>query len=114
MIQDDAVDADQAAFADGAAVQHGMVADGDIATDREWRSGIGVQRRAILDVAALADRDQLRVAPNHDIEPDACVVRDDHRSDDRRVLGDVPLLTVYRDLPFAKRIDSHVCRKNRV
>jgi hypothetical protein len=52
------LDADQAAFTYGAAMQHGLMPNRDIRSDTEGYAGVGVQHRAILDFAVGSDVDR--------------------------------------------------------
>src|SRR5690606_14860988 len=63
------VDPDQTVVADGAAVEHGLVTDRDVLAQGQRGAGVGVHDGAVLDVAVLADQDQLIVAPQHRVEP---------------------------------------------
>ena len=54
-VEHDGADADQRAVADGAAVQHALVADGDVLADDQRDALVGVQHRVVLHVAAAAD-----------------------------------------------------------
>ncbi|MOA26686.1 hypothetical protein D3C78_1474980 [compost metagenome] len=46
------------------------MADGHAGTDGQWVAHVGVHHGAVLDVAVLADQDQLVVAAQHGVEPD--------------------------------------------
>ncbi len=52
-------------------VHNRPVSHGHTRADRTGRSGIGVQHGPILDVAAAADADRVRIAAQHGTEPDA-------------------------------------------
>ena len=65
------------------------MADDAIRPDRHREAGIGVQRRVVLDLRALAELDPLVVAAQHRAEPDAGVELEPHLADQRRVLGDI-------------------------
>ncbi len=62
-IEHHCLDADQRAITDGAAVQHGLVADGDALPHRQREAGVGMQHCAFLHIAVLADTDRFVVAP---------------------------------------------------
>lgn len=94
VIKDGAVDADQAAVTDGAAVQHRHVADSDIVTNGERCAGVGVHYYAILNVAVFADADGFIVATYHYVEPDADIIFENDRADDAGIGRDVMLLSV--------------------
>src|SRR5690554_6827006 len=79
-IHDCAAHADQYAAADGAAVQQGFVADGDVvAKDQRPAAGVevagvgDVQYGAVLDAAAVADADFVHVAADDGHGPDGAV-----------------------------------------
>ena len=57
--------------ADGAAVQHHLVADRAVLADRERVAGIDMEDAAVLDIAAFADLDDVVVGPQDGAEPDA-------------------------------------------
>src|SRR5690606_28885312 len=80
---DDRAHAHQDAVAQGAAMQGGLVADGDFVADgrreavRVERAGVGdVQHPAVLDAAARADADAVHVAADHGEWPDRAVFAD--------------------------------------
>ncbi|EVT82979.1 hypothetical protein Z046_31235 [Pseudomonas aeruginosa VRFPA09] len=70
-IEDHRVDPYQAVVAHAATMQHGVVADGDALAEGQRIAHVGVHHRAVLDVAVLADMDQLVVAAQHRAKPDA-------------------------------------------
>jgi hypothetical protein len=107
-IHDQALDADQAVVADDAAVQHGEMADRDIATEGQQDAGVGVQDGAVLHVGVFADGDDVVVAAHHDVEPDAGVLLQNHRTDDGGVVGDEPVFAVKFDLAVAERVDHRI------
>jgi hypothetical protein len=63
--------ADQRAVPDGAAVQHRLMANRDIRANRHRESRIGVQHRAILNVAVRTDGDEFVVPAQYRLRPDA-------------------------------------------
>ena len=83
-------------------MQHGLVADGDVLAERERDARVGVQDRGVLDVAALADGDDVVVAAHHGVEPDARLVVQDHGADHGGVVRDEPLFAVKCYFAFAK------------
>ena len=83
--------------ADGAAVQHHVVADDAIRADLEGKAGIGMQHRVVLDLRALAELDPLVVAAQHRVEPDAGVGLEPHAPDHDRAVGD-PIAPVGRQV----------------
>ncbi len=94
VIKDGAVDADQAAVADGAAVQHHQMADSDVVAYGERCAGVGVQYCAILNVAVFADADGFDVATDYCVEPDADIIFESDRADDTGIGRDEMLLSV--------------------
>jgi len=94
VIKDGAVDADQTAVTDGAAVQHRQMADRDVVANGEWCAGVGVQHCAILNVAVGADVDGFDVATYHRVEPDTDIIFENDRADDAGIGRDEMLLSV--------------------
>src|SRR5699024_11553508 len=70
-VEDDGLDADQAVVADGATMQHGLVAHSHASADARREAGIGMHHAAVLDIRACADEQVFDVAAQHGIEPDA-------------------------------------------
>jgi len=64
------VNTDQAVVVNGAAVQHGVMADGHAGAEGQRVTHVGVHHAAVLHVAVLADQDQLVIAAQHRVEPD--------------------------------------------
>ena len=64
-IENDGADADQAAIAEGRAVDHCPVADGHIAANQHWLTWIAMEHGAILNIAAFADADAGEVPAGH-------------------------------------------------
>src|SRR6185436_3699280 len=88
MVEDRRFDAYQSALADGAPVQHDLMADGHVFFDGKAHASVGMQYAAVLDVRPFADRDEV-VVPAHDgVEPDADIVLQHHLADDRRAVRD--------------------------
>src|SRR5262249_23573873 len=96
-VEHDRTHADQAVGRNGAAVQHDVVADDAVIADRQREAGIGVQRRIVLDLRALAELDPLVVAAQHRAEPDAGIALEAHAADHARALRD-PVAAVGRQL----------------
>ncbi len=94
VIKDGAVDADQAAVAYGAAVQHHQVADSNVIAYGERCAGVGVQHCAILNVAVFADVDGFVVATYYRVEPDADIIFENDRADDAGIGRDEMLLPI--------------------
>ena len=61
--------------ADGAAVQHHLVADRAVLADRQRVAGIDMEDAAVLDIAAFADLDDVVVGPQDGAEPNAGLAR---------------------------------------
>ena len=74
--EDRGLDADEALVLDGAGVDHGHVADGDVGANREGETGVDVEDAAVLDVGAGADVDGGQVGADDGVVPDAGVVGD--------------------------------------
>src|SRR5690606_6433489 len=87
---------------DGAAVQHDLVADGDMGADSHGKAVIGVQDGAILDVGAFADDDGIVVAANDHVEPDADILGQLHRADHGGIVCDVEVVTTGFDPTLAQ------------
>ena len=102
MVHDDRADADERSVADGAAVQHRLVADRDVLPECERNAGVDVQDRGVLDVGALAEGDDVVVAADDCVEPDARLVVHDHRPDHGGVLRDEPLIAVECDFAISE------------
>src|SRR5574338_656371 len=81
-VEDHRLDADERAVADGAAVDHGLVADGDVGPDVQRVARVGMEHRALLDVAARPHGDGLVVGPDHRPGPHAGPLPQDHPADE--------------------------------
>ena len=101
-IENHGVDADEAVITDRTAVQHGLVADRDTATDGERDAVIGVQHAAILYVGAFPDMDRIVVTAHDHVEPDTDVVFDDDAADDCGIVSDKPIVAADVDALVAK------------
>jgi len=66
-----AADANQRMIADSASMQHHPVANCYAVADTQWKSRVGMQDAAVLDVAAGTDLDKLVIAADDGVEPDA-------------------------------------------
>src|SRR5690606_22633177 len=73
-VQDHSLNADQGAFTDRAAVQHGLVADGDMVANGQRVARIGVQDGTFLDVGACSYGDGFVIATNDRTWPDTAVL----------------------------------------
>src|SRR5215831_1706431 len=71
MIEDDRADSDERAFADSAAVQHCLMAHGHVLAKSQRDARVRVQDCGVLDVSALAQRNDVAIAADHRTEPDA-------------------------------------------
>ena len=57
-------------FADRAAVQNDIMADGAVGADHERKAHVGVEDAVVLNIGARADGDPFIVAAQHAAEPD--------------------------------------------
>ena len=73
-VQHNGIDADQRPLANITAVQHDLMADGDMRPDNQRITGIRMQHRSVLHIGALADSDLVVIAAHHCIEPYAGVL----------------------------------------
>mmetsp|Transcript_41616 Transcript_41616/g.97794 ORF Transcript_41616/g.97794 Transcript_41616/m.97794 type:complete len:294 (-) Transcript_41616:1168-2049(-) len=105
-VQDHRADADQRAVADGAAVQHDLVAHRHVLAQHQRKAVVGMQDRAILDVAAAADVQGRAVAAQHRVEPDAGVGLQGHAADHRSTRRH-PGRAVHLGAPVVQLIDGH-------
>ena len=87
-IKDCATDTDEQIVSDRAAVKHDPVSDGYVIAYDEFNAGIGVKHRAVLDVAVHSDFDQIVVAPQHCVKPDAGALFQCDTADNRSGGGD--------------------------
>lgn len=120
-IHDGATHADQDAVAQGAAMQHDLVADGHLVTD-DQRKTVGVegacvgdvQHAAVLHAGACANADAVHVAADHRQRPDRAVFTDFHITQDHRRTVDKSPESHFRSvlLEAADGHDSvsHLCR----
>ena len=65
--------ANEAVIFHGAAVDHCVVANGDVLAEGEWVAGVDVAADVVLDVGALTDHDRFVVSTQYCVEPDAHV-----------------------------------------
>src|SRR5690606_29504676 len=84
-VEDDRADPDQGAVANRTAVQHGVVAHGDVAAHHKGETRVGVQHGTVLDIAAGPNLDALDVTAQHAAEPDAATLVEDDTADHRGV-----------------------------
>ena len=77
----------QGIFANRAAMQHGLMADGAVSC--RWSGGahIRVQHATILNVAAFAQPNQFIVTTQNGVEPDTGIFAETHATDDVRAGG---------------------------
>ncbi len=66
-----------------------LVADRDVVADLQRIARVGMQHRAFLDVAFVADRDRLVVAAGDRAEPDAGALAERDLADQRRFGRDI-------------------------
>src|SRR5579862_3395562 len=76
-------------------MQNDVVADHAILPDGEREAGIGVERRIVLDLRALAELVPFVVAAQHRAEPHTGVELQPHLADQRRVRRD-PIAAGFR------------------
>ena len=101
--------ADQAVGADGAAVQDDVVTDHAIRPDGHRETGIGVQRRIVLDLRALAELDRFVIAAQHRAEPDAGIELEPHFADHGRVRRDPKAARFRQFRPVSVEFVDHDC-----
>ena len=120
-VHDGAAHADQDAVAQGAAMQHDLVADGHLVTDDQRitvgveGTGVGdVQHAGVLHAGACADADAVHVTADHRQRPDRAVLADFHIAQDHRRTVDKCPESHFRSvlLEAADGHDSvsHLCR----
>jgi hypothetical protein len=88
-IEDDGLDPNEALILDGAAMDHGLVANRDTLTHCDGESGVGMQNRTILNVGLRTNLEQIVVPPQNGVEPDRCVGRKGHTAHDLCAWGNV-------------------------
>lgn len=120
-VHDGAAHADQDAVAQGAAMQHDLVADGHLVADdqreavRVERAGVGdVQDTAVLHAGACADADTVHVAAHHGQRPHRAVLADLHVAQHyRRTVDEDPwsnFRSVLLEASDGHDSVSHLCR----
>ncbi len=120
-VHDGAAHADQYAVAQGAAMQHDLVADGHFVTDdqreavRVERAGMGdVQHAAVLHAGTRADADAVHVAAYNGQRPDGAVFTDFHVAQHyRRSVDEGPgpnFRSVLLEASDGHDSVSHLCR----
>lgn len=120
-VHDGAAHADQYAVAQGAAMQHHLVADGHFVADdqreavRVERAGVGnVQHATVLHAGARANADAVHVAAHHGQRPDRAVFADFHVAQDhRRAVDECPgsnFRSVLLEAANGHDSVSHLCR----
>lgn len=87
--QNDGPDADQRPVSDFPSVDHGMMPQRHVPSDRQIQTGIAMEDAQILDVRVFADRDRRKVAANHRTVPDTAALRKADVAHDLRRVGDV-------------------------
>ena len=86
-IQDHTADSDQAAVADRAAMDHGVVANRYIVANSCGHAFVYVNYTSILDVASFSDFNFVVVPSKHRSVPDTGLRCNRHRTDHDRVVG---------------------------
>ncbi len=120
-VHDGAAHADQDTVAQGAAMQHDLVADGHFVADdqreavRVERAGVGdVQYAAVLHAGARANADAVHVAAHHGQRPDRTVFADLHVAQHhRRSVDEGPgpnFRSVLLEASDGHDSVSHLCR----
>src|SRR5579859_4221710 len=104
VVQDGRLDANQAAFADRAAVKGHLMADAHVPAEGQPYAFVGMQYAVILHIRSFADGDQVVIAAHHGIEPDVGVVLQHHGADDRRVVRH-PVIATGNDFSLAEGIN---------
>src|SRR6185312_378386 len=90
-IEQDRAHADQRIVAYRAAVKNDVVANDTVTTDGQRKSGVGVQRRIVLNLRALTEHDPFVVAPQDRTEPDAGFGLEPHATDQHRSFRHIEL-----------------------
>src|SRR5690606_25971087 len=107
-VEDNGANADQAATADLAPVQHDHVADGAIRTDNHWEAWIGMEHAAVLDIRARADLNWLVIPADHRIEPDAHILAEVNIANNNGILRyPVATLTRRRNAQPIELVEPH-------
>src|SRR5258707_7776850 len=106
-VQYDRLDADQRAFTDRAAMQHRLMADGDMGSHRQRKPRIRVQNRSILHIAVGANADGLVVTAQGRAKPHGAMVREDDLADDRGTRSNIRARR-YRRGSIAQLIQGHI------
>ena len=106
MVEQHRAHADQAVIADGAAVQHDHVADGDALADADDDAAIGVDDGPVLDIAVFADDNLVRIAAYRAVPPDGRIFCHLHVGHDDSVGGD-PAFRIKGRGKIAKSVGGH-------
>src|SRR6185369_343012 len=77
-VEDYRLNADERTIPDGAPMNHGLMADGDVLPDVEWKARIGMQHRAFLHIAGRAYGDGLVVGADYRPGPHAGSFAENH------------------------------------
>ena len=89
-VEHDRTHAHQRIVADRASVQHNVMPNDASSTDRQWKARIGVQRRIVLDLRALAELDPFVVPAEHRTPPDTAIRFEPDPADQDGGFGDPP------------------------
>jgi hypothetical protein len=94
-------------------VQHDLMTDGDVFTDGQGLTYIGMENAAVLDVAATPDAYGLCVTPDDGRKPDAGILPERDTPDH---LGTVshPGAFMQLRLNAVKLIEGHVTHENKI
>jgi hypothetical protein len=87
-------------------MQHGHVADRHVLSDRERKAWVGVQYRAVLNIAVGADGDEVVVGAHRAAEPDGRSRLDNDVADDAGGFGNECGRIDLRSV-FTESIDGH-------
>src|SRR5439155_8507332 len=90
IVQDYGAHADQAMGLNGAPVQHDTMTHRDVILEDQWTLELhDVSDRTVLDVGVLADPDEMNVAANDAVVPDAGMITNCNVSDHLGAFGNV-------------------------
>jgi hypothetical protein len=83
LVEHGSMDAHEHAIVDGAAVDHGIVTDGDLVADNGGSVGVHhMDAGVVLHVASASDADVVHIAADGHVKPDAALLAKNHIADD--------------------------------
>src|SRR4030095_6581868 len=89
-------------------VHNGVVTNRNIISDRCTGSfECTMNARSILDIYFITYADEIHIAANHCIEPDAAVVTHDHITNDSGVGSNETIFSKLRVFVFNRKYDRH-------